>query len=94
MRSAEGKAIRPIDPERHLATQRIAERLATPEGKDHYQQRQFIPEPVFGWVKQATDFRRFSIRVRHAPDRPSPRRHWHARIKCRCKFRPPKLLGA
>lgn len=50
------------DPETHPATQRMAERLATPEGKDHYRRRKVIPEPVFGWIKQALGFRTFSVR--------------------------------
>lgn len=62
----EGKTIRPIDPQRHPATQRMAERLATPEGKDHYRRRKFIPKPVFGWAKQALGFRQFSVRGRDA----------------------------
>ena len=62
----EGKTIRPIDPQRHPATQRMAERLATPERKDHYRRRKFIPEPVFGWAKQALGFRQFSVRGRDA----------------------------
>ena len=44
----------------------MAERLATPEGKDHYRRRKFIPEPVFGWAKQALGFRQFSVRGRDA----------------------------
>ena len=63
----EGKtSARLIDPVHHPATQRMAERLATPEGKDHYRRRKFIPEPVFGWVKQAMGFQRFSVRGRGA----------------------------
>ncbi|MEA3221521.1 IS1182 family transposase [Immundisolibacter sp.] len=62
----EGKTLRTIDPEQHPATQRMAERLATPQGKDHYRRRKFIPEPVFGWIKQALGFRRFSVRGREA----------------------------
>lgn len=62
----EGKRLRPIDPEQRPATQRMAERLATPEGKDHYRRRKFIPEPVFGWVKQGMGFRQFSVRGRAA----------------------------
>lgn len=52
----------PRDPETHPATRRMAKRLATPEGKDHYRRRKMIPEPVFGWVKQAIGFRTFSVR--------------------------------
>lgn len=62
----EGKTLRPIDPAHHPATQRMAGRLATSEGKDHYRRRKFIPEPVFGWVKQVLGFRRFSVRGRDA----------------------------
>jgi hypothetical protein len=58
----EGKKIRPIDPVQHPATQRMAERLATTEGQAHYRRRKVIPEPVFGWIKQAMGFRRFSVR--------------------------------
>lgn len=58
----EGKKSRPIDPQQHPATQRMAERLATAEGQDHYRRRKVIPEPVFGWIKQAMGFRRFSVR--------------------------------
>ncbi len=58
----EGGQVRAIDPQRHPASQRMAQRLATPEGKDHYRRRKVIPEPVFGWIKQAMGFRRFSVR--------------------------------
>lgn len=40
----------------------MAERLATSAGKDHYRRRKVIPEPVFGWIKQAIGFRTFSVR--------------------------------
>jgi len=58
----EGNKIRPIDPIEYPATQRMAERLASAEGRAHYRRRKVIPEPVFGWVKQAMGFRRFSVR--------------------------------
>lgn len=58
----EGKKMRPIDPLEHPATQRMAERLQTPEGEAHYRRRKMIPEPVFGWIKQVMGFRRFSVR--------------------------------
>lgn len=58
----EDKKQRQIDPERHPATQRMAQWLKTAEGKDHYRRRKTIPEPVFGWIKQALGFRRFSMR--------------------------------
>ena len=58
----EGSKERRIDPDTHRATQRMAERLATPEGQAHYRRRKVIAEPVFGWIKQAMGFRRFSVR--------------------------------
>lgn len=58
----EGKQRRPIDPNQYPATQRMAERLASAEGQAHYRRRKVIPEPVFGWIKQAMGFRRFSVR--------------------------------
>ena len=62
----EGKTLRTIDPEQYPATQRMAERWATPEGKDHYRRREFFPEPVFGGIEQVMGFRRFSVRAREA----------------------------
>lgn len=50
------------DPAAHPATYRMAQHMATPEGKAHYRRRKVIPEPVFGWIKQAIGFRRFSLR--------------------------------
>ena len=58
----EDKRHRAIDPVQYPATTRMVERLQTPEGKDHYRRRKTIPEPVFGWIKQAIGFRRFSLR--------------------------------
>ena len=58
----EGKRLRPIDPATHPATQRMAARMATAAGKDHYRRRKFISEPAFGWVKQAMGFRQFNLR--------------------------------
>lgn len=52
----------PRDPDTHPATYRMAERMATAEGKEHYRRRKCIPEPVFGWIKQALGFRTFSVR--------------------------------
>ncbi|MBE0591981.1 MAG: IS1182 family transposase [Burkholderiaceae bacterium] len=57
-----GKKPRKIDPDRHPATQRMADRMATDEGQAHYRRRKVIPEPVFGWIKQAMGFRQFSVR--------------------------------
>ncbi|WP_049624005.1 transposase, partial [Frateuria defendens] len=49
----EGGKVRKIDPAKHPATQRMAERLSTDQGQAHYRRRKVIPEPVFGWIKQA-----------------------------------------
>jgi transposase len=58
----ESKSAPTVDPERHPARQRMAARLATADGKDHYRRRKFISEPPFGWIKQAMGFRQFSLR--------------------------------
>lgn len=58
----EGGQVRKIDPDTHPATQRMAERMSTDEGQAHYRRRKVIPEPVFGWIKQAMGFRQFSVR--------------------------------
>jgi transposase len=58
----EGKDPATIDRERYPASARMAERLATPEGKAHYRRRKVIPEPVFGWIKHVLGFRQFSLR--------------------------------
>lgn len=58
----EDKKQRKIDPERSPATNRMAQWLKTAEGQAHYRRRKTIPEPVFGWIKQALGFRRFSMR--------------------------------
>jgi hypothetical protein len=44
------------------ATLRMLKRLQSPEGRAHYRRRKVIPEPVFGWIKQAVGFRSFSLR--------------------------------
>lgn len=58
----EDKKQRTIDPERSPATHRMAQWLKTADGQAHYRRRKTIPEPVFGWIKQALGFRRFSLR--------------------------------
>ena len=42
--------------------ERMAYRVATPEGRQRYKLRQQTVEPVFGIIKQALGFRRFSLR--------------------------------
>jgi transposase len=46
----------------HEATQRMATRLASEEGRARYRRRKAIVEPVFGWIKAVLGFRRFSLR--------------------------------
>ena len=58
----EGKSDRRVNAAKYPAKARMAEQLKTPEGKAHYRRRKVIPEPVFGWIKQALGFRRFSMR--------------------------------
>jgi DDE family transposase len=58
----EGKDQTAIDPHQYPATARMAERLASAEGKAHYRRRKVIPEPVFGWIKHVLGFRQFSLR--------------------------------
>ena len=44
------------------ATVRMAEKLATPEGKARYAKRKWLSEAPNGWIKEAMGFRRFSVR--------------------------------
>ena len=44
------------------ATQRMAARLTSAEGKERYRRRKAIVEPVIGWMKAVLGFRRFSLR--------------------------------
>jgi transposase len=49
----------------HLTpTQRMARKLTTKQGRAHYARRKAIVEPVFGQIKEAHGFRRFSLRGR------------------------------
>ena len=48
-------------PEQHTR-QRMKAKLATEEGRAIYARRKCIPEPVFGQIKEAMGFRRFSLR--------------------------------
>ena len=43
-------------------TEKMAHRSATKEGREKYKQRQQTIEPVFGIIKEAMGFRRFSLR--------------------------------
>jgi transposase len=57
----EARAARPPNPE-HVATQRMADRLASDVGRARYRRRKVIVEPVIGWIKEVLGFRRFSLR--------------------------------
>ncbi len=49
-------------PPQEPASQRMSEKLRTIQGRAHYSRRKAIVEPVFGWIKEAVGFRRFSLR--------------------------------
>lgn len=68
----EDKKQRAADPDRYPATARMAQRLATDDGKAHYRRRKAIPEPVFGWIKHPMGFRSFSLRGEFAA-----KAEWH-----------------
>ena len=54
---------RPVaDPLTCPATRRMAEKLATPEGKARHPRRKWLSEAPNGWIKEAMGFRRFSVR--------------------------------
>ena len=59
-----GHEVRPAKPPNptHVATQRMAARLASDTGRARYRRRKAIVEPVLGWIKEALGFRRFSLR--------------------------------
>jgi transposase len=59
-----GHETRPAKPPNpaHLATQRMADRLASDVGRARYRRRKAIVEPVIGWIKEVLGFRRFSLR--------------------------------
>jgi hypothetical protein len=59
-----GHEVRPSKPPNpaHVATQRMAVRLKSEEGRARYRRRKAIVEPVIGWIKHVLGFRRFSVR--------------------------------
>ena len=59
-----GHEVRPAKPPNptHVATQRMAARLASDTGRARYRRRKAIVEPVLGWIKEVLGFRRFSLR--------------------------------
>jgi len=54
------RAASPTSPQ--VATQRMADRLKSAEGRARYRRRKAIVEPVIGWIKGVLGFRRFSLR--------------------------------
>jgi hypothetical protein len=52
----------PAPPPEASFIQQMAHRVATKAGRQRYRQRQQTVEPVFGIIKQALGFRRFSLR--------------------------------
>ena len=57
----EARPAKPPNPA-HVATQRMADRLASDTGRARYRRRKAIVEPVLGWIKEVLGFRRFSLR--------------------------------
>ena len=59
-----GHEVRPAKPPHpaHVATQRMAARLASDAGRARYRRRKAIVEPVLGWIKEVLGFRRFRLR--------------------------------
>lgn len=51
-----------IDPQAYPATARMAEKLASADGKARYAKRKGIVEPANGWIKHVLGFRQFSLR--------------------------------
>ncbi len=52
----------PIDPDAYPATARAQQRLATPQGQQHYKHRGRTVEPVFGQIKTIQHLTRFARR--------------------------------
>ena len=51
-----------IDAEKYPATRRMAEKLASADGKADYAERKWISEAANGWIKRILGFRQFSLR--------------------------------
>ena len=58
----EGHKTAKIDGRRRPATRRMAERMASAEGKMRYARRKWMAEAPHGWIKEAMGFRRFGVR--------------------------------
>ncbi len=55
-----------------IPRERMARKLTTKKGRAHYARRKVIVEPVFGQIKEAMGFRRFSLRGKDKVDA-----EWH-----------------
>jgi Transposase DDE domain len=55
-------SLQPIDPAKLPASARGQQRLATPQGKNHYKHRGRTVEPVFGQIKTIQNLTRFTRR--------------------------------
>ena len=58
----EGKATTDPDPDKYPAKARMAEKLATDEGRRRYARRKWMAEAPVGWIKEVLGFRRFGFR--------------------------------
>lgn len=58
----EGKKAPIVPDKKHPESRKMFKKLRSPVGKARYKRRKAIVEPVFGWVKEALGFRRFSFR--------------------------------
>ena len=58
----EGKKAADPDPKEYPAKARMAEKLASDEGRRRYARRKWMAEAPVGWIKEVMGFRRFSFR--------------------------------
>jgi hypothetical protein len=58
----EGKEVGKIDASLCPATWRMAQKLATADGRERYAQRKHLAEAANGWIKNVLGFRQFSLR--------------------------------
>ena len=58
----EGREPAKVDPTEYPARARMADKLATEEGRRRYARRKWQAEAPIGWIKEVLGFRRFSFR--------------------------------
>lgn len=58
----EGKKTASVEADQYPATARMADKLATDQGRKRYAQRKHLVEAVNGWIKNVLGFRQFSLR--------------------------------